>query len=242
MTVKKTWMRIFPATANAKLGPHCACTYSPRNTCPNDCPFKKKDEKTNGCYADGVRTACVWDKIEESAKRVDLAGLEAAVRELPPGYLLRHNVAGDIARPGTNSVNGPLLSELTRIYSRVSAWTYTHCAKTQANLKKLAAACNAGFTVNQSCERASDCDKAAAAGVPSVLAVVSFETMPKRTPAGLKIIPCPAQVNEHKSCSNCSARGPLCRMRDRSFVIAFEAHGTAIRKAQASIEAANAAA
>lgn len=230
-------IRFFSKTTNTKIGAGVSVTYTSRRTCPTSCRLRGRE---GGCFGENVHCAMVWNTCD-SEKALSLDQLESAVKKLPAGRLLRHNIAGDVAIEGTANVNGRLVNRLTRIYQNVRAWSYSHCIQGAENLRKLAKACAGGFTINASCERVSDCDRAAAAGVPAVLVVESFETMPRRTPSGIKVIPCPAQIHEQKTCSTCTNRGPLCQNAGRGCVIAFAAHGQRAARARASIRAANAA-
>lgn len=229
-------IRFFKTSGNAKTGRDVSVTYSSRRTCPTSCPLRGRE---GGCFGENLHCSMVWNTCDTN-KALSLDQLESAVQKLPAGRLLRHNVAGDVAIEDTSNVNGRLVNRLTAIYKNVRAWSYSHCIQGAANLRKLAKACAGGFVINASCERVADCDRAAAAGVPAVLVVESFETMPRRTPRGIKIIPCPAQIHEHKTCSTCTNRGPLCQNAKRGCVMAFEAHGQRAARARASIRAANA--
>jgi hypothetical protein len=48
------------------------------------------------------------------------------------------------------------------------------------------------------------------------------------TPAGHKVVVCPATTHENVTCESCQ----LCTITDRNFIVGFPAHG--VRKRQAS--------
>lgn len=228
-TASRRFIRLIPRSGNAKTGP-IPQTYSARWTCPVRCPFRG-----GGCYADGVRTCKVWDSADGGARALDLAGLVEALKAVPPGVLLRHNVAGDCARPGTSELDADLVRDIVDVYAaaRVRPYSYTHCVideKASACLREAAAS---GFVVNASVETASAADAALDQGVPACITVPDFESMPRRTPAGRRIVPCPAQLREGMTCMRCE----LCARKGRSTVIAFAAHGTRVRAAREAIAA-----
>jgi hypothetical protein len=97
------------------------------------------------------------------------------------------------------------------------------------------AAQKSGLTINVSTETEAAADRAVAAGLPAVLACPSTETRSTwHTPAGNVVLVCPAQRRD-TSCSDCM----LCHQggRGRRVIVAFIAHGTSKRKADAAITA-----
>jgi len=220
-----------PKSGNAKTGP-VAVTTSSRATCSPTCPFFQ-----NGCYADGGPLRFHWDKVSRGERgkpwREHLADLAA----LPAGSQLRLNQAGDL--PATDG-------KISRLYARalaaavkhLKAWTYSHHKLTPSNLQILRFLNGQGLTVNCSTESESAADAAVAAGLPAVLTVDSAETRAQwSTAAGNRVIVCPAQQRDGVTCSDCM----LCHKRGRRVVVAFLAHGTGKRKAQAALAAAGGA-
>ena len=217
-------------SGNAKTGP-IAVTTSSRATCSPTCPFLK-----NGCYADAGPLALHWQKVTSGERgkpwREHLADLAA----LPAGSALRVNQAGDL--PATDG-------KISRLYARalaaaskhLKAWTYSHHKLTPSNLQILRFLNGQGLTVNCSTESESAADAAVAAGLPAVLTVDSAETRAQwSTAAGNRVIVCPAQRRE-TTCADCM----LCHKRGRRVIVAFLAHGTGRKKAQAAIAAAGGA-
>lgn len=226
-----TVIKIYPVahSSNPKTG-DIPQTYTSGNTCPERCPFKH-----NGCYAEGFHTRMAWARAEKSG--MSAAALADWVEEHTcENQMIRHNVAGDIATPGTSDIDVDLLTGLVFAFAGRRAYTYTHCEPSAKNLRAASIACAAGFVVNQSCERLDQVDAAMRAGVPAVLAVVA--DLPAggiRTPEGRRVIQCPAQTREGVTCKTCR----LCARADRPTAIAFAAHGSSAKKARAAIEQAN---
>jgi hypothetical protein len=68
----------------------------------------------------------------------------------------------------------------------------------------------------------AECDAAIKKGLPTVCVVDSEKPTPKTTPAGHKVLVCPAQTG-NTNCNTCR----LCSQAERNnLVIAFKAHGT----------------
>ena len=90
------------------------------------------------------------------------------------------------------------------------------------NVAQIKRANSAGFTINASCQSLTECDAAISKGLPTVCVVDSDKPPPKPTPAGHKVLVCPAQTQD----TNCNACR-LCSQAERNnLVIAFKAHGT----------------
>ena len=216
-------------SGNAKTGP-IAVTTSSRATCPASCPFLK-----NGCYADaGYYTRLHWDAVTRGDRGKPWRDHLADLAALPAGSALRLNVSGDL--PSTDG-------KISRLYARalaaavrhLKAWTYSHHKLTPSNLQILRFLNRQGFTVNCSTESESAADAAVAAGLPAVLTVDSAESRAQwSTAAGNRVIVCPAQQRDGETtCADCM----LCHKRGRRVVVAFLAHGTGKRKAQAALAA-----
>jgi hypothetical protein len=75
-----------------------------------------------------------------------------------------------------------------------------------------------------------------AQGVPAVCVVPSdYKHHPRNiSPAGNRVQVCPAQLSDKVDCATCR----LCQNRPDDVIIAFKAHGTGKRKAEAAIAAA----
>jgi hypothetical protein len=88
-----------------------------------------------------------------------------------------------------------------------------------------------GFTVNASTESLDRADHAMSLGLPAVTVVRNDQPVPQRTPAGTRVVVCPAQTRSDVACADCQ----LCSKADRGCVVAFLAHGTQAKKVNAAL-------
>jgi len=152
----------------------------------------------------------------------------SAVRSFAAGQLWRHNQAGDLPGDG-DKIDGVALAQLAKANSGRRGFTYTHKPPTVANLRRIRSANRAGFVVNLSANSVAHADTLAELGLP--VAAVVPQSSPDRftTPAGNKVVICPAQRVAGISCDKCR----LCAKGDRTFIIGFKPHGTGARKVEA---------
>lgn len=210
-------------SGNEKTGP-IPVSLTERSTCPDACSFKG-----NGCYAEGWPMRFHWSKVAE--RGCDWSTFCEQVAALPEGQLWRHNAAGDL--PGENNeLDSESLRTLVEANQGRRGFTYTHKPLTRENRAAIADANLRGFTVNVSCDSLEAVDSLGLA-LPTVVVLPELakgEREPRvvRTPAGHKIVTCPAQYRE----TNCAACG-LCQRSDRKYAIGFRAHGYAHRKVSA---------
>jgi hypothetical protein len=216
-------------SSNKKTGPIPVSTGSFKR-CPDTCPFK-----SNGCYAGSGPLALHWRKVTEGQRGDDWDSFLIKIAGLPEGQLWRHHQAGDILDPGTDDGRTEL-EELTVANRGRRGWTYTHHQLTPYAVESLKAANADGFTVNASCESLVQADAAMAAGLPAVAVVPSDYNGGARdlSPAGNRVIQCPATRSDKVTCETCR----LCQNRPDDVIIAFPAHGTGKKKAEAAIAAA----
>jgi ferredoxin len=208
-------------SANAKTGP-IPVTYSQSRTCPDACPLKDA-----GCYASaGFHTRLAWKRAD--AALTFTAFLER-VRELAPGTLWRHNVAGDL--PGDNdAIDRFALSALANANRGRRGFTYTHKPMTAANAAAVRDANAAGFTVNLSADNLDEADELAALGIAPVVVILPSDAPASlKTPAGRTVQVCPAVTGARASCAECGA----CSSASRRAIIGFPAHGTQAKRADA---------
>ena len=136
--------------------------------------------------------------------------------------IIRHNVAGDLARNHSNNIDAGLVKFLCNAYkSFKAAYTYTHCSiDNKDNIEIVKNAMQENFVINFSTENINDTKKGLAAGVNVVIAcnTISDKVVTKE---GVKIVQCPATYNKEKHCQNCG----LCWQKNRPFVVAFPVHG-----------------
>lgn len=213
-------------SGNEKTGP-IPVSMSERATCPDSCSFKGKDEtgRLRGCYAESWPLRIHWDNV--STDGVSWETFCERVAALPPDQLWRHNQAGDL--PGDNdSIDGAALAQLVLANTGRRGFTYTHKPGSRETLEMVN---RNGFTVNVSCDSLEQVDRESAAH-PSLPLVVVLPMLDKgereprvtRTPAGKRVVTCPAQYRE-TSCADCQ----LCAVASRDYAIGFRAHGIAKR-------------
>lgn len=218
------------ASGNKKTG-QIPVTTTSRNTC-HGCPFDG-----NGCYAQSGPLALHWRKVSTGERGVRWRHHLADLATLPVGSPLRLNQAGDLVNTA-GRISRRYLTALSRVVKdrALKAWTYSHHDPAKGeNAALIRRAQASGLTINVSTETEQAADRAVAAGLPAVLACPSTETRNTwHTPAGNVVLVCPAQRRD-TSCSDCM----LCHKsgRGRRVIVAFVAHGTGKRKADAAITA-----
>ena len=163
--------------------------------------------------------------------------LTTYVSKLKAGQLWRHNQAGDFFSTEQGSkeyIRLDLVKSLVEANksSGAKGYTYTHHELHTHNLEAVKYCNNNGFTVNASCESMTQADSAMAQGVPAVCVVDNSKDVPTHTPAGHKVVVCPAQIGD-TNCKDCG----LCAksLQGRSCVVAFLAHGNRANKVNANL-------
>jgi hypothetical protein len=211
---------------NAKTGPIPVSTTS-NETCPAACPFIG-----HGCYAAGGPLGILWKKVSSGTYRFALTwkGFLDEVRSLPPGALWRHNQAGDLPGAG-DTLDTKALSALVRASAHAKGFTYTHKPLARALERAAIAAANCdGFTVNLSGNNPSHADTLADLAVGPVVTVLPDSirgNVKLHTPAGRRIVVCPATYRDDVTCASCR----LCAVATRKVVVGFPAHGASHRRA-----------
>ena len=217
-------------STNSKTGPIPVSTSS-AVTCPESCPFNQG----GGCYAANYPMRHHWDAVTRGDRGEPLQRFLANIAALPIGQLWRHNQAGDLPH-NAGRISRRFMRAIISANSGRRGYTYTHHSLTIGeNLPLLRQANRQGFTVNVSTESEAAADSAIASGLPAVLTVQSGETRTTwQTAAGNRVLVCPAQRSDTKTCADCQ----LCHKRGRRVIIAFLAHGTAKRRAESALAAA----
>ena len=204
----------FQPKGNRKTGP-IPTTRSPASTCPDSCGLKG-----NGCYAENA--PLVWAWTDDAVKGCDFDALLMKIRRIPVGNLWRHNEAGDL--------DFETLERLVAANSGRRGFTYTHHVPNQ-NPRRLAdlRASNAnGFTVNVSADNVLIADRYVALGLPTVVVLPMTAENVSYTPAGNKIVACPAEKSDRVTCATCG----LCQLANRPYIIGFRAHGSRKKTAE----------
>ena len=213
-------------SSNKKTGPIPVTTTS-RDTCPPACPFIGA-----GCYADLGPLGFHWNQVsdQDHKKAGTLSELCDAIRALPGRQLWRHNQAGDLPGVG-NRINYAALKDICNANRGRRGFTYTHKPLTDHNLSVIHEANNSGFIVNVSGNNPAHADTLAnqvqGKRIPIVTVLPTDAPNKSTTPAGRKIVACPAEKSDRVSCATCK----LCAVRDREYIIGFRAHGTRKRAA-----------
>lgn len=204
----------FQPKGNRKTGP-IPTTRSPASTCPDSCGLKG-----NGCYAENA--PLVWAWTDDAVKGCDFDALLMKIRKIPAGSLWRHNEAGDL--------DFETLERLVAANSGRRGFTYTHHVPTQnpRRLAELRAANANGFTINLSADNGQIADRYVALGLPTVVVLPMSAENVSYTPAGNKVVACPAEKSEKVTCATCG----LCQIADRPYIIGFRAHGSRKKTAE----------
>ena len=221
------YVHLTPKSKNGKTGP-IPVTTSDALTCPPSCAVR------DGCYAKGFHLGMHWGKVTSGERGTDWNGLLAKIRGIKPGQLWRHNQAGDLPGDG-DAIDRDMLEGLTAANYGRRGYTYTHkpvigMGRTeQSNRWAIRAALAGGFAVNLSGNDLSHADKLASLDLAPVVVILpehSPETV--HTPAGRKVIVCPAQSRQGITCATCQ----LCAVRTRSVIVGFRAHGQARKQVE----------
>ena len=209
-----TTYHLTPVSANKKTGPIPVSTTS-SNTCPTSCG------QYSACYAKSGPLALHWSAVSKGQRGMTLAQFCAAIESLPEGTLWRHNQAGDL--PGYDGeINRYDMLEIVMANSGRRGFTYTHKPMTERNASIVKRANKCGFTVNLSADTVAQADEYAAMGIAPVVLTVPEDTRQNfTTPAGNKVVICPAETRG-VTCADCK----LCAWSERKAIIAFPAHGS----------------
>jgi hypothetical protein len=195
------------------------------SSCPDDCLLKL----TNSCYAKHSKLAIHWKKVTPGERGGTWAEFCESVAGFKDGQLWRHNQAGDL--PGVNmSVDAVELAQLVHANKGKRGFTYTHKYTLPENLMAIRAANAGGFTINLSANTLAQADTLAdtKAG-PVVVILPSDQTANTATPAGRKVVVCPATIRDDVTCAKCG----LCQKANRTCIVGFPAHGNGKAKATA---------
>jgi hypothetical protein len=214
---------------NAKTGPIPVSTTS-SGTCPPSCAFFG-----HGCYAQvNMHINRLWKRLDGGAYKFALSWREflGEVRALPPGQLWRHNQAGDLPGAG-DALDVKALAELVEASAPARGFTYTHKPlKRKSERAAVAAANQRGFIVNLSGNNPAHADTLADLAIAPVVTVLPDTVRGNvkfRTPAGRRIVVCPATYRDDVTCASCR----LCAVANRKVIVGFPAHGAAHKRASA---------
>ena len=208
---------------NVKTGPIPVSTSSAA-TCPPSCPFNN----SQGCYAGSGPLALHWAKVTTGERGNQFEEFLDKIQALPNGQLWRHNQAGDLPGNGIE-IDGAALGDLVKVNFNKRGFTYTHYDPSIGdNAKYIKGANQFGFTVNLSANTPAHADELSALNIGPVVTVLPGDQVENSyTPAGRKIVVCPATIRDDVSCSTCK----LCAVSNREVIIGFPVHGTQKKRA-----------
>lgn len=221
--VNEIKIRFIGVSKNKKTG-LLSQTYTDKCTCPQRCPFRT----SGGCYAMSGHCRMHWDKVPE--KGVTPEDLSQTIKNGIHTSVVRHNVAGDLATPGTDDIDEKLLKTITQAYKEnaITAYTYTHCEINARNSRLIREAAENGMIINYSCETIEQAKTAKEQGCNAVVEVEKMSA-PVVEKDGLTLIQCPATYREGVHCQNCG----ICWQKNRQAVVAFPLHGNAGTRSKA---------
>lgn len=213
-----------PVSGNTKTGPMPVST-SNSNTCPDACPIKLK-----GCYAKYGPVGMHWRKLDngESKNAVEWPQFVQQVKAITRGSLWRHNQAGDLNGFNSESIDVTMLMELVKANKGKRGFTYTHydTLNNERNASAVELANVMGFTINLSGNDIAHADKLKALNIGPVVCIMPRDAAKvSTTPAGNKVVICPAENTDKVNCLKCG----LCQDAKRDYIIGFRAHGTAAK-------------
>jgi len=221
--VATQYFHLTPVSANVKTGPIPVSTTT-RESCSPTCPFFN-----NGCYAETGPLRLHWNAVTAQARGVTLDVFCATVAALPDDSLWRHNQAGDLPHIGGMIDPGALHLLIEANWCK-RGFTYTHHdIGLGDNLDLIELANVAGFTVNLSANDLDHADTLADTGLPVCVVLPVTQADNLLTPAGRRVVICPAIARDDVSCATCQ----LCARADRTVIVGFPAHGTSVKKADA---------
>jgi len=175
----------------------------------------------SGCYAKSGPLAIHWRKVTEGLRGLKWSLFCAQIKNLREGTLWRHNSAGDLCGVG-EQINESELNELVSANKGKRGFTYTHKYKLVKNFSIIRNANRNGFTINFSANNPKQADILHAKNCGPVVCVLpSNQTSNLLTPAGNRIVVCPAAIRDNVSCMTCR----LCANPNRKIIIGFPAHG-----------------
>jgi hypothetical protein len=119
-----------------------------------------------------------------------------------------------------NAVEWPQFIRQVKALSNNTLWRHNQAGQ-DANVK--------GFTINVSGNDVNHADKLKALNVAPVVVIMPRDAEKvSYTPAGNKVVICPAENNDKVNCVKCA----LCQDVKRDYIIGFRAHGTAAKSVE----------
>ena len=223
-----TLVHVTARSGNRKTG-DIPVTYRPMTTCEPTCEFLPTN--SGGCYGTG-RIFGIARKYAQTAT-VDSIRTKLA-HVAPNARFLRDRVVGDIVT-ASGGIDHPYMRAIATLARErgLIAFGYTHAWRRfkPADVERVA---RAGYVLNASCETRADIRAAINLGMPTVIAsdlVEDGETFATPDGRALRVVTCPAQTREGTTCATCG----LCARANRAAVVRFHIHGTARKRATATV-------
>ncbi len=216
MTTKRYAIAV-ESSQNGKIG-RTSATYATQASCPRSCPFFG-----NGCYAEVAFCGITTRRLNAYASTLDLSPetiAETEAREIAAltGKLpLRVHVVGDCRTDGAASLVGDAMVAHTAKHGQF-AWTYTHAWRDVASESWHDA------SVLASCETGDDVRAASARGYATAIVVSEHPSNKVYAFEGVKVLPCPGEVNDAVTCASCGLCGKATTLRERGLTVGFAAH------------------
>ncbi len=180
-----------------------------------------------------------WDRLNRGESGVTWDELLVKIRQIWKGSLWRWNQMGDFLHLN-GLIDALKLQQLTAANRGRMGWGYTHheCLtgpNAKGNRKAIKAANKGGFTVNLSGNSMVHADKLKKLNIAPVVCIVPQDTPNTAlTPAGNRVVVCPAQYQDSKiTCARCG----FCQRADRNVIIGFRSHGSGAKYAEAAAKA-----
>lgn len=218
-------VRFTKVSSNAKTGP-IAVSMTESKSCPDTCQLK-----ANGCYAKTSFTGMQWRQLDNGTHGIEWDEFISGLSGLPYGSIFRHNVAGDLPHEN-GTIDENKIRDMSYALKRKTGFTYTHHILTRENIGIIKKANRQGFTVNASCDNLQQVDTVMHLGIPAATILPEVSGKVTHTPAGNKVVTCPATYNDKVQCANCGSGKPLCARSDRDYAIGFPVHGVGKKKAE----------
>jgi hypothetical protein len=227
---------------NGKVGPIPVSTTTAAS-CWHGCAFFES------CYAkNGYHLAQHWNQVTDGSRGTDWGTFCSLIALLPPGTAWRHNQAGDLPGIGAK-IDADLLAQLVAANSGRMGWTYTHKPMSDpANRAAVAHANENGFVVNLSADTLAQADELSDLQIAPVCVVLDAPEGTREsvfTPAGRRVVVCPATYRADISCgggkvsqgkgkkSIMTSACKLCARGCRKVIVGFPAHGNDSKAAAA---------
>ncbi len=202
---------------NSKTGPIPVST-TDSSSCNPDCA------QMDVCYPKFGPLSWHWKKVDAGTRGMGWLDFCGKIKRLPQHQLWRHNQAGDLPGDG-RQIDEAAMYQLVQANKGKRGFTYSHYPWTSYNFDIMEYANKEGFTVNLSCDTLKDSDRARQFTKMPLVCILPSTTTEKSltTPAGHKVVVCPATYREDMNCARCG----ICQSAspDRA-VIGFPAHGT----------------